>query len=228
MDLKDMVSKATDEFFSNFSEPIEDTQKAPEQPVGNTDRLDLLQQGRNERFEMGKKQFPKGSSKRVRQHAAEIAERLRPVYKRAKSDSDVLKSRGDKQRARMVIDQYMEEQFLPTIEAMILMDGVDEVLNSKEALRLLDEYVLLNAGSGSGYTRSYIMSLYDKFRGQTQSMSDHEVMKSIGKIHKLIETDEIRTAIALANKIKDKIDAGENQASDEDYDLIATIVARGQ
>ena len=190
--------------------------------------IDLYEVGVKDRRREGKLRYPKGSSKRVRQHAAEIAERLRPVYRRAKSDSDILKERGDTARSLMVIDQYMEEQFLPTIEAMILMDGVDEVLNSKEALRLLDEYVLLNAGSGSGYTRSYIMSLYDKFRGQTQSMSDHEVMKSIGKIRKLIEADEIRTAIALANKIKDKIDAGENQASDEDYDLIATIVARGQ
>lgn len=228
MELEQILSNIENNRKAELEASKEFYKSAPEVETTAEVGTDFLQEGRNARFEMGKKQFPKGSSKRVRQHAAEIAERLRPVCKRAKSDSDVLKSRGDKQRARMVIDQYMEEQFLPTVEAMILMDGVDEVLNSKEALRLLDEYVLLNAGSGSGYTRSYIMSLYDKFRGQTQSMSDHEVMKTIGKIHKLIEADEIRTAIALANKIKDKIDAGENQASDEDYDLIATVVARGQ
>ena len=189
---------------------------------------DFLQKGRDARFEMGKKQFPKGSSKRVRKFADDVALRLAVPYRKARDDSEVLKKRGDKQRARMVIDQYMEEQFLPAVEALILLTNVDEVLNSRDTLSSLDDYVLMESGSGSGYTRSYIESLYDKFRGQKQGMSDHDVMKTIGKIRKLTERDEIRTAIALANKIKDKIDAGENQASDEDYDLIATVVARGQ
>ena len=190
--------------------------------------MDVLQENANARFEMSKKQFPKGSSKRVRKFADDVALRLAVPYRKARDDSEVLKRRGDRQRARMVIDQYMEEQFLPAVEALILLTNVDEVLNSRDTLKMLDDYVLMESGSGSGYTRSYIESLYDKFRGQKQGMSDHDVMKSIGKIRKLIERDEIRTAIALANKIKDKIDAGENQASDEDYDLIATIVARGQ
>ncbi len=189
---------------------------------------DLLQEGRNARFEMGKKQFPNGSSKKLRKCAADVAERLAVPHRKAKSDSELLKKRGDIQRARMVIDQYMEDYFFPAVEALILLTNVDEVLNSKATLDLLDDYVLMETGSGSGYTRSYIDSLYDDFRGKTQGMSDYDVMKTIGKIRKLIERDEIRTAIALANRIKDKIDAGENQASDEDYDLIATIVARGQ
>lgn len=223
MDANNVIDKVTEDIFAKYAMPKEEKTEVPA-PTG----VDLLQENVNARFEMGKKQFPKGSSKRVRQHAAEVAERLRPVYNRAKSDSEVLKKRGDVQRARMVVSQYMEEQFLPAVEALAILDNVDEILNSKEALRVLDDYALLEAGSGSGYTRSYIMSLYDKFRGQNQSMSDYDVMKTIGKICKLVEMDEIRTAIALANRIKDKIDAGENQASDEDYDLIATVVARGQ
>lgn len=217
------ILKKTEEIFDEYP-------KAYDTEPGETAKQpsDLLQENVNARFEMGKKQFPKGSSKRVRKFADDVALRLAVPYRRARDDSEVLKKRGDSQRARMVIDQYMEEQFLPAVEALILLTNVDEVLNSKEALRVLDDYALLETGSGSGYTRSYIMSLYDKFRGQNQSMSDHDVMKTIGKIHKLIEADEVRTAIALANKIKDKIDAGENQASDEDYDLIATVVARGQ
>lgn len=191
-------------------------------------RPDLLQESANARFEMSKKQFPNGSSKKLRKCADDVAERLAVPHRRAKSDSELLKKRGDIQRARMVIDQYMEDYFFPAVEALILLTNVDEVLNSKATLDLLDDYVLMEAGSGSGYTRSYIESLYDDFRGKTQGMSDYDVMKTIGKIRKLIERDEIRTAIALANRIKDKIDAGENQASDEDYDLIATVVARGQ
>ena len=189
---------------------------------------DLLQESTNARFEMGKKQFPKGSSKRVRKFADDVALRLAVPYRRARDDSEVLKKRGDSQRARMVIDQYMEEQFLPAVEALILLTNVDEVLNSAETLKMLDEYVLMESGSGSGYTRSYIESLYDKFRGMAQGMTDHEVMKAIGKIRKLVEIDQVRAAIGVAKRIKDKIDAGENQASDEDYDLIATVVARGQ
>lgn len=175
-----------------------------------------------------KRSFPRGSSKRVRKHADDVALRLGMPYRKAKSDSELLKKRGDVQRAGMVIDQYMEDYFFPAVEALVILNGVDEVLNSNDTLRFLDQFVLIPTGSGSGYTRSYIESLYDDFRGKREGMSDHDVMKTIGKIHKLIEMDEIRTAIALANKIKDKIDAGENQASDEDYDLIATVVARGQ
>lgn len=204
--------------------------ESPEEALEDetTTSVDLLQEERDARSRMNKKQFPKGSSKKLRKCAADVAARLRPAYRRAESDSELLKKRGDIQRARMIIGQYMEDKFLPAIEALILLTNVDEVLNSREVLNLLDDYVLMEAGSGSGYTRSYIESLYDDFRGKTQGMSDYEVMKTIGKIHKLIEVDEIRTAISLANRIKDKIDAGENQASDEDYDLIATIVARGQ
>lgn len=190
--------------------------------------IDFYQREMTRRYKDSKLTFPKGSSKRVLKRAADVAERLRLPYKKAKSDSELLKKRGDNQRARMVIDQYMEDAFLPAIEALILMTNVDEVLNSNETLSMLDQYALLEAGSGSGYTRSYIESLYDDFRGKTQAMSDHEVMKTIGKIHKMVEMDEIRTAISLANRIKEKIDRGENQASDEDYDLIATVVARGQ
>lgn len=223
MDINNAIDKATEDIFAKYAMPTQE-EPAISSPAGT----DLLQENVNARFEMGKKQFPKGSSKRVRKFADDVALRLAVPYRRAKDDSEVLKKRGDKQRARMVIGQYMEEQFLPAVEALILLTNVDEVLNSKDTLSLLDNYVLMESGSGSGYTRSYIESLYDKFRGQKQGMSDYEVMKSIGKIRKLVERDEIRTAIALANKIKDKIDAGENQASDEDYDLIATVVARGQ
>lgn len=201
---------------------------SPDVSAPTAEPIDMYQQEIVRVREDAKKQFPKGSSKRVLKCAADVAERLRLPYKKAKSDSELLKERGDKQRARMVIDQYMEDAFLPAIEALIIMTNVDEVLNSNETLSMLDQYALLEAGSGSGYTRSYIESLYDDFRGKTQAMSDHEVMKTIGKIHKMIEMDEIRTAISLANRIKEKIDRGENQASDEDYDLIATVVARGQ
>lgn len=219
---KERIQQITDEMFAKA------TVNEPELDASVLDATDLFQENINARFEMGKKQFPKGSSKRVRKFADDVALRLAVPYRRARDDSEVLKKRGDKQRARMVVDQYMEEQFLPAVEALILLTNVDEVLNSKDTLSLLDDYVLMESGSGAGYTRSYIESLYDKFRGQKQGMSDHDVMKSIGKIRKLIERDEVRTAIALANKIKDKIDAGENQASDEDYDIIATVVARGQ
>ena len=219
---KARIKEITDEMFSRR------TPEPTVEPVGNTDRLDLLQQGRNERFEMGKKQSPRGSSQKVQIDAAEAADRLRAAYRRARDDSELMRKKGDKQRAQMVIDQYMEDYFLPAVEAVIIMNNVDQVLNSKAALDTLDELVLLPAGSGSGYTRQYIMSLYDKFRGYDEGSSDMAVVHTLGKIHKLIEQDEIRAAIGAAKRLKDKIDNGENQANDEDYETLSIIVARGQ
>ena len=219
---KARIKEITDEMFSRG------TPEPTVEPVGNTDRLDLLQQGRNERFEMGKKEFPRGSSQKVQIDAAEAADRLRMAYRRARDDSDLMRKKGDKQRAQMVIDQYMEDYFLPAVEAVIIMNNVDQVLNSKTALDTLDKLVLLPAGSGSGYTRQYIISLYDKFRGYDEGSSDMVVARTLGKIHKLIEQDEIRAAISAAKRLKDKIDRGENQANDEDYETISVIVARGQ
>ena len=171
---------------------------------------------------------PRGSSQKVQIDAAEAADRLRAAYRRARDDSELMRKKGDKQRAQMVIDQYMEDYFLPAVEAVIIMNNVDQVLNSKAALDTLDELVLLPAGSGSGYTRQYIMSLYDKFRGYDEGSSDMAVVHTLGKIHKLIEQDEIRAAIGAAKRLKDKIDNGENQANDEDYETLSIIVARGQ
>ena len=65
---------------------------------------------------------------------------LAPAYKKARDDSDFFKKRGEEDRAEIVRNQYMEERFLPAVEAVIAYSSPDELLNCREALAALDQY----------------------------------------------------------------------------------------
>lgn len=195
-----------------------------EQPITGTD---YYQDGIIERRELSKKQFPRGSRQKVAVDARELTDGLRCAYKRAKDDSDYSAKIGDKQRARLIKQQYMDENFLPAVDALVRLNSADEVLNNKAALDSYDEMVLIDGGSGSGYTRSYIYSAYGDMRGKMPGMSDAGVRQSVCRIMSLVDDDQIRAAVGVANQIKNKIDSGDAMASDEDYEIISRVVARG-
>ena len=103
--------------------------------------VDIYQRDATRRAENAKKKFPKGSSKLVKATVAAIIDGdgvptagLAYARKRAEDDSEALAKRGEEQRANIVIQQYMQESFLPAIEAVINYTSPDELLNSKEAL----------------------------------------------------------------------------------------------
>ena len=152
------------------------------------------------------------------------AEGLAKAYKKAKDDIDSLKEKGERGRAEVARQQYMNENFLPAVEIVVNSTSPDEVLNSKQALRELDKYVLLE-GSGKGYTASYIRQAYGDQLGQKEGHSDASVRSGVMRLNTLLDDGQIRTAFGVANKLKEKIDKGEAIADDIDYELISRVIA---
>ena len=191
--------------------------------------LDIYQRNQDRIVDMNKKKFPKGSSKAVDMSVYGVvdgvgAEGLAHAYHEAKEDIDSLKERGERGRAEVRRNQYMQEFFLPAVEIIVNSTSPDEVLNSKRALDTLDKYALLE-GAGKGYTASYIRQAYGNQLGQQTGRSDPSVRSDVMRINAMLDSGQIRTAVGVANKIKDKIDRGDAMADDIDYELISRVVS---
>lgn len=192
--------------------------------------IDIYQSTATRRWEESKKQYPKGSSSLVRAVVKNIidgddySEGLARAKRIAEDDSEALKKRGEMPRAKLVRQQYMEEKFLPSIEAVIDYSSPDELLNCREALSALDE-MALGDGAMKGYTASYVRQAYGNQLGKKQGESDPTVIDTVRRIRMLVDDDQYRTAIGLAKKLKKSVDNGENIASDDDYSLIGRVVA---
>lgn len=176
-----------------------------------------------------KKRFPKGSSRGVNMSVFAVidgvgAEGLAKAYRRAKDDVDALAARGDRGRAQLMRQQYMQENFLPAVEIVVNTTSPDEVLNSKQALNELDKYALLE-GAGNGYTASYIRQAYGNQLGRKEGSTDSTIRDGIMRVNALLDVGEIRSAVGIASKLKEKIDSGEAMADDVDYDLIGRVVS---
>lgn len=226
MDIEEIKTKLYEDF------DAEGLTKRQEKDIKNAsinEPLDIYQRNKDRIYDVNQKSFPKGSSAAVNMSTYAVidgvgAEGLAKAYKRAKADSDALKERGERGRAELVRQQYMDENFLPAVEIVVNSTSPDEVLNSKQALKELDKYVLLE-GSGKGYTASYIRQAYGNQLGQKEGRSDASVRSEVMRINALLDDGQIRTAFGIANKLKDKIDRGEAQADDIDYELIGRVVA---
>ena len=194
-----------------------------------TDTVDIYQRDQDRIREVNKKSFPKGSGQAVEMSTYAVidgvgAEGLAKAYKKAKCDIDALKERGERGRAEIMRQQYMQENFLPAIEIVVNSTSPDEVLNSKRALNELDKYALLE-GSGKGYTATYIRQAYGNQLGQKEGRSDPSVRSEVMRLNSLLDEGQLRTAFGLANKLKEKIDRGDAQADDIDYELVSRVVA---
>lgn len=191
--------------------------------------IDIYQRNIEREERLKQKSFPKGSSKVVDMSLYAVidgvgAEGLAKAYRRAKDDIDSLKERGEKGRAEIRRNQYMQEYFLPAVEIVVNSASPDEVLNNKQALNELDKYVLLE-GSGKDYTATYIRQAYGNRLGQVEGHSDASVRSGVMRLNALLDQGEIRAAFGIANKLKDKIDKGQAMADDVDYDFLGRIVA---
>ena len=205
-------------------------QPAPYVPV------DIYQRNQNARIKEYDKKRPKGSSMLVKAvtdgiiNGAVTGDGLAAAHKKAEDDSDSLKERGEIERADLARRQYMDEKFLPAVEAVVNYTSPDEVLNCKEALSALDKYAL-GVGSQKGYTAAYIRSAYGDLLGQDLNgnldRSDDAVREAVCKITRLADNDEIRAAIGIARQMKKQIDDGEHIATDDDYALIGRVAAFG-
>lgn len=212
--------KDSQEYYKNLPENEEETAVSP---------IDIYQRSQDRIYDVSQKRFPKGSSAAVNMSTYAVidgvgAEGLAKAFKRAKDDSEALKSRGERGRAELARQQYMQENFLPAVEIVVNSTSPDEVLNSKQALEELDKYVLLE-GSGKGYTATYIRQAYGNQLGQQEGRSDASVRSGVMRINALLDDGQVRTAFGVANNLKEKIDKGEAMADDVDYDLIGRVVS---
>lgn len=220
--MEDRILKITNQMF--------DEAKA-QRSLGDTatEPVDIYQRNQDRLYEYKQKSFPKGASAIVNTAVTSViegngAEGLARAYKRAKDDSESLKDKGERGRAELVRQQYMQEHFLPAVEIVVNSTSPDEVLNSEKALNELDKYALLE-GSGKGYTASYIRQAYGNQLGQVEGRSDASVRSGVQRLNMLLDQGQIRTAVGLANRLKKQVDKGEAQAADEDYELASRIVA---
>ena len=191
--------------------------------------LDIYQRSQDRIRDVNSKKFPNGSSRAVEMATNAVIDGhggsgLACAYHKAKDDIEMLKAKGERGRAEWARQQYMTEHFLPAVEVVINSTSPDEVLNSKNALKKLDEYVALE-GAGKGYTASYIRQAYGNQLGAREGRSDPSVRSDVMRINRLLDEGEIRTAFGIAKKLKEKIDDGDAMADDVDYSLIGRIVS---
>ena len=213
-ELKKGIEKATEELFKeNPMETVEKTDKP-------ATIVDVYDQNRIKMQEEFGKSYPRGASTLTNEIAEEALTNLAKAKKRADADVEYWKGRGDKERAQMVKDQYMEEKFLPAVEMLIIASTPDEVLNAKGVLKEFDKQTF---EYGPGYTASYIRTAYGDQLGNASNLSDGYVRDMISRIKWLAASDQIRAAYGVAKKLKNEIDNGEHTSSDEDYEIITRV-----
>ena len=198
---------------------------------GTTATVDIYQRDRDRLRDVSRKSYPNGSSRAVNMALYAVidgagAEGLAKAYNRAKDDIDALKSQGERGRAEVRRNQYMAEDFMPAVEIVVNSTSPDEVLNSRQALNELDKYALVvPGGSGKGYTATYIRQAYGNQLGQQEGRSDASVRSDVMRINAMLDSGDTRTAVGIANKLKERIDRGEAMADDVDYELIGRVVS---
>ena len=229
MDLEKMLSNIDANTKADLQASKDYYKAQPTEALASPEPVDVYQRNKDRLYDVSQKAFPKGSSAAVNMATTAVvdgvgAEGLAKAYKRAKDDSDALKARGERGRAELVRQQYMQEDFLPAVEIVVNSASPDEVLNSKRALEELDKYVLLE-GAGKGYTASYIRQAYGNQLGQREGRSDPSVRSGVVRINSLLDNGSIRSAVGVASSLKKKIDEGSAMADDIDYDLIGRVVS---
>lgn len=214
-DLDKRIAEANDEFVSE------------EEEVAISAPTDLYDERQKIQREYAKKQFPRGARAEVLATVRDVINgagtaSLSRAYERARDDSEALDEMGDKRRAQLTRNQYMQESFLPAVEVVVNFTSPDELLNSKEALSQLDKYALGN-GPMSGFTAAYVRTAYGNSLGQISPASSPDVTNAIDRVNGLLNTDQMVSAKGLARKTKQKIDKGERIASEEDYQFLVKV-----
>ena len=218
-----------DKIEKNLGRRTEEQAKAQAEQAPIPEPVDIYQRNQDRIYDVSQKSYPKGSSQAVNMATTAVidgvgAEGLAKAYKRARDDSDSLKEQGERGRAELRRQQYMTEHFLPAVEIIANSTSPDELLSNQKALQELDKYVLLE-GSGKGYTATYLRQAYGNQLGQQEGRSDASVRSGVMKINSLLDDGQVRTAVGIANKLKEKIDKGEAMADDIDYDLLGRVTS---
>lgn len=214
-DLDARIKAANDEFIS----------EEPEQEAITP--VDIYQAGVESRFREDKLSRPRGARKLVMATINDVVNgagtrSLARAYEKAKDDSAIIRKNGDRDRAELVARQYMERYFLPAVEIVVNFTSPDELLNCKEGLQELDKYAL-GHGAMSGYTASYVKTAYANAMGQVAQGSDPIIADGVARINGFLDSYQNALAKGLAQRLKARVDAGKNIASQEDYSLLTQV-----
>lgn len=231
--LKARIAAANEKYVVDDDELLESNHEAEEEALSPRPAVDIYRLISQSRLNESRRQRPNGSNPKIKNEVLYIingvdGSGLKSAYNMAKAQSDALARRGDTLRAKMVKDQYMDEHFLPSVEALVRLTSADEVMNSTDALKEMDSLVLTNGGNPSGFTRSFVEQLYQQDLGTTTPSSDSYVTDAVRRVSGLVESDQIRTAVGLATKTLAQIENGLHSADDSDYELLLKVAERGQ
>lgn len=150
---------------------------------------------------------------------------IKDAYRKTVDDSERLRAEGETQRAGLIEQQYMQDYFYPTVDALIRMNSMEELLASQDVLEALDAMAIVpGGGRADGYTSVYVSSLYEP-AGNTFK-SDAQVRDAVRRIEALCGRNQIRQAGTLARRVQEKIDTGQNVALPEDYEIIQKVALR--
>lgn len=223
--LEERIEKYTDDFFKELKKgaPSSESSDTPLPPRPR----DIYQTYSDMALEYSRKRFPNGARPEYKLKAEEVLNGLQGPYAVAKNRVDGLAARGDSGRAEIARRQYMEEYYMPAVDALVLFGSADELLAMRQVLNELDDMTLPDGGvSGKGYTEALVRSMYDSELGQNGSKSDDVVRRCVCELRMLTDSGNIRAAVGKATKMLEKIESGENSADDYDYSLIQRIAAR--
>lgn len=232
MDIEEIRAKLYEDFDAEGIVERQEKQRAEalkNQPAPTPEPVDIYQRNQDRIYDVSQKSYPKGSSHAVNMSVYSVidgvgVEGLAKAYKRAQDDTDALKDQGERGRAELRRQQYMQEYFLPAVEIVVNSTSPDEVLSNQKALQELDKYALLE-GSGKGYTATYIRQAYGNQLGQQEGRSDASVRDGVMRINTLLDEGRVREAVGIANDLKDKINKGQNQADEIDWELIGRVTS---
>ena len=218
-DLDKRIAEANEEFISEEEEEVIET---PSSPV-----VDVYFEREKIQRDLNSNSFPRGSRELVNATVRDVVEgagarSLARAYKEARDDSEYLKERGDKRRAQVVTNQYMEESFLPAVEVIINFTSPDELLNSKSALDTLDKYAL-GIGSMKGYTEAYVRNAYADSLGRVEQASSPIVEDAVAKVTGYLDTYQDMMAKAVAQRMVDKIKEGKCISSEPHYKFLLMV-----
>lgn len=227
------IAAANEKYVLDDNEAFPDNHKAEEEAISPQPKIDLYQMIAQNKLREGNRLRPNGASPKIKNEAELISSGwnftgLKRAYKMAKSQVNALMSNGDTLRAKMLMQQYMDEQFLPAVEALVRLTSADNVINSTDVLRKLDSMVLTSGGNPSGFTRSFIEQLYNSELGTTEPTSDGFIKDAIMRIKAQIENGQIRTAVGVATKALNDVNNGTHSADDSDYSILLKVAERGQ
>lgn len=221
-ELEKRIKEANDEFLKD--EPV----KEETREVELSSPVDLYKKRADEQREASKRPRLNGSTQKLLVDICAVTENLTPKFNKARDDSERLMRLGDKQGARISREQYMQDFFLPAVQSLVMTNSPEELMNSTKVLSELDKMALTDGGRADGYTYAFVSQLYKDGMGGVVPTSDAMVEDAVRKIVRLVQTDQIRTAVGMAQRIKESIDSGENTASSEDYELIQNVALRGK